>query len=366
MGKNKRGRTSKKSKGSKEKFQYSVDDLMDKVEEYVDRFEYDLALKFCDKALKMDPSNARVIETSACVYAETGDTDKAKAYFSKAAEVNPDNGHEKYMYLGQMSAGLEAQQWYLKGIDVMKNMLNNKNSLDDQNPTVKFMNKGSVSNTDISSAYCALAEIFMTDCCFEENAENQCLEYCKQAIDCDPNNVDAYIVNANFLLSTEKTEEARDLLGKCFSLLKLKEQKSDYLSDPDNEEILEDMEEIDDIEKEQDESDEKEKNKCCPSYDSRVTLAKLLTEVKEYEKSNLLLAGLTEEDDEDIYTWYMFGLNFFLGEQLSDAVVYLKKARELCEKLQCDDEELVNHLQEMLGKCEKIDNGCDEEMEIEN
>lgn len=34
-------------------------------------------------------------------------------------EVNPDTGHSKYMYLGQLFEGAEAIQFYQKGIELM-------------------------------------------------------------------------------------------------------------------------------------------------------------------------------------------------------------------------------------------------------
>lgn len=39
--------------------------------------------------------------------------------FLKAVELSPDEGHSKYMYLGQIHTGAEAVQYFSKGIEVM-------------------------------------------------------------------------------------------------------------------------------------------------------------------------------------------------------------------------------------------------------
>ena len=41
-------------------------------------FNFDLAVKFCDRALEIQPENVEVLETAGAVFVETGETDKAK------------------------------------------------------------------------------------------------------------------------------------------------------------------------------------------------------------------------------------------------------------------------------------------------
>ena len=48
------------------------------VDECLDNFNFDLAVKFCEKALEMEPDNVEVLEVAGAVYLETGETDKAK------------------------------------------------------------------------------------------------------------------------------------------------------------------------------------------------------------------------------------------------------------------------------------------------
>ena len=48
------------------------------VDECLDNFNFDLAVKFCEKAREIEPDNVEVLEVAGAVYLETGETDKAK------------------------------------------------------------------------------------------------------------------------------------------------------------------------------------------------------------------------------------------------------------------------------------------------
>ena len=48
------------------------------VDECLDNFNFDLAVKFCEKALEIEPDNVEVLEVAGAVYLETGESDKAK------------------------------------------------------------------------------------------------------------------------------------------------------------------------------------------------------------------------------------------------------------------------------------------------
>ena len=45
----------------------------------MDNFNFELAVKFCERALDMEPNNVEVLEMAGAVFLETGDVDKAKS-----------------------------------------------------------------------------------------------------------------------------------------------------------------------------------------------------------------------------------------------------------------------------------------------
>lgn len=53
--------------------------LIFQAEECLDNFNYELAIKFCERALGIEPDNLEVLEMAGSVYLETGDMDKAKS-----------------------------------------------------------------------------------------------------------------------------------------------------------------------------------------------------------------------------------------------------------------------------------------------
>ena len=45
----------------------------------MDNFNFELAIKFCERALDIEPDNVEVLEMAGTVFLETGDIDKAKS-----------------------------------------------------------------------------------------------------------------------------------------------------------------------------------------------------------------------------------------------------------------------------------------------
>lgn len=76
--------------------------------------------------------------------------------YKRSIELSPNSGHAKYLYMGQLTSGEEAVGYISKGIDIMeaavKCRVSEACALLDQ-----------VTLEDISTAYCTLAEIYLTD-----------------------------------------------------------------------------------------------------------------------------------------------------------------------------------------------------------
>ncbi|KAJ8305543.1 hypothetical protein KUTeg_016088 [Tegillarca granosa] len=64
--------------GKKSQPKYTVEQLLEKAEDCIDRFEYELAQKFCQRALEIDPDNVQVLETTGTLLLELGNTESAK------------------------------------------------------------------------------------------------------------------------------------------------------------------------------------------------------------------------------------------------------------------------------------------------
>ncbi|KAK7500735.1 hypothetical protein BaRGS_00007979 [Batillaria attramentaria] len=317
----------KKSEGAS---QYTIDQLLDKAEELIDEFNYELAQKFCQRALEQDADNVRALETSGVLLLELGNTEAAKQCFGRAVEVCPDKGYSKYMYLGQLFEGAQAVECFQKGIQLMLKEKEEKQAQEVAAACRGAESDEGPSDRDISSAYCSVAEIYLTDLCFEEGAEQKCEESVENAVKSDPNNPEAHQLKASFLLSKERTEEAKEAIKNSVSLWlpQLQAQEEGTVDD----------ENFDPVE-------------ACPlSYPTRMQAAKILVEVGEYETAGEVLELLLDEDEDIPDVWYMLGwANYLQGaDYAANARHYLSKANKVYTKVKHKDEELLKHITELL------------------
>ncbi|KAL5017057.1 hypothetical protein ScPMuIL_006646 [Solemya velum] len=350
----------KEATGKKTTPKYTVDQLLDKVEEYTDRFEYELAQKFCQRALEVEPDNLRVLETTGTLLLELGNTEGAKQCFGRAVEVCPESGHSKYMYLGQLFEGSQAVDCFQKGIELMM-----KEKVAQQAKEVAAASGGkdesTVTDREISSAHCSIAELYMTDCCFDEEAEAKCKGHVEKAIAIDTQNPEAYQLMASFLLTKEDKEGAREMIDKSVSLWLPKAKELDGNRDQNRDE---------DQDPNKGEDEDFDPVETIPlDYDTRLTTAKLLIEVENYETCVDILEGLLDENDEDPQVYYLMGWSNFLQGQgfQGNARFYLKKAQKIYTKVKYEDPDLLKHVEQLLLELgtddENVEDDEDEEEE---
>ncbi|XP_027027675.2 probable assembly chaperone of rpl4 [Tachysurus fulvidraco] len=324
---------------------YSIDQLLEKTEECMDNFDFPMAKMFCQRALDIEPTNLTVLDMLGNICAELGDMDKAKQVFLKAVDLSPEEGHSKYMYLGQIHTGAEAVQYFSKGIEVMLKAMDKQAQEVSSMGAAALPSESPITEKDVSVAFCSVAEIFFTDLCMEEGAAERCKEAIEKALHYDQNNPEALQLMASYLFSTEKPEEGRDYLIKSVS--------SWLPSREEEEECSASLE--------QDEDEEEEEKSKLPPYESRITTSKLLIEVEEFEMATDVLEGLLEEDDEVVQVWYLLGWLYYLqldkpgasedSESLKkSARIYLTKAKKLYIKLHCDDAPMSEHTEQLLGE----------------
>nr|XP_046255426.1 probable assembly chaperone of rpl4 isoform X2 [Scatophagus argus] len=330
---------------------YSVQQLLEKTEECIDTFDFEMAGLFCQRALDIDSNNLQALDMLGHIYSELGDVQKAKGVFLRAVELSPDQGHSKYMYLGQIHTGQEAVDYYMRGIQVLLAALDQQTTAQagaaappDEEPELPTAK-------DVCAAYCSIAEIYLSDLCMEEGASNKCREFIERALQYNSDNPEALQLMASYLFSTERNQEGREYLLKSVGLWLPTQKQSAASSSTD-----------DDMQNE------------IPPYESRITTAKLLIESEEYEMAVDVLEGLLEEDDEVVQVWYLSGWVCYLqfvkakeqqeqeGREVTEeeneerkalkeaARSYLTNAKKLYSKLRCDDQPMLEHVEQLLGE----------------
>ncbi|XP_069815584.1 uncharacterized protein [Dendropsophus ebraccatus] len=291
---------------------YSIHQLLAKTEEYLDNFNFEMAQLFCQRALELEPDNLEILDMMGNICMELGSAGKAKEVFLKAVHLSPDKGHAKYMSLGQIHCKEEAVQYFQKGLEVMISAYQSQPPV---SGAASFSAEPEVTAQDISAAFCSVAEIYLTDLCMEEGAGEKCKEAISKALEYDGSSPEALQLMASYLFSMEQPQEGKEYLMKSLAswLPSLQKNKGE-------------------VQKAEEED-----------------LVELATEV---------LEGLLEEDDEVIQVWYLLGWVCYLQAKESaeeeeafkdSARTYLRKAKKLYSKLQCDDSALLEHVEQILA-----------------
>jgi len=118
---------------------------------------HSLATRAC-QLLPAESTNVQCIELLGELDIELERFDDARQCFLEAVKrrqnVAPEPGEEgKFLWLGQLSEGEESQGWYLKGIEMLRQILE---STGDENIQGRARDK-------LSQSYCSVVELYLTD-----------------------------------------------------------------------------------------------------------------------------------------------------------------------------------------------------------
>ncbi|KAA3681188.1 uncharacterized protein DEA37_0003461, partial [Paragonimus westermani] len=218
----------------------SVEELIKKATECENRFEAMDALKIYNRALKklendrkstsqddsrsFDRMYAKVLQASAFNLLELGRPEKAKERLLKLLSLTSvDVDYEVHMYLGQLTEGIESLAHYRKGLETLHNLSTNDSSLA-ETLTISGRTLESLQQAE-SNAYCAIAELYMTDLCDLPEARVECQKAFEAATRTNPNNPQAWLASANFFTVTADAQAAREAVQRCLDLWWTKLQK---------------------------------------------------------------------------------------------------------------------------------------------
>ncbi|KYQ94049.1 hypothetical protein DLAC_04322 [Tieghemostelium lacteum] len=243
----------KKKKNVANKKIKSIEDWVEEGDNYSDKFDFEKAVHCYEEALKLDGGNTTIIDTLGELSLELGRINKAKQYFIKSIQLNAEDNASKYMNLGQITGGEDAVKLYIKGIQIMerelsdllkqskkkKNNNNNNNSKNVSKKTKKDNEDDDKMDQDdddddeddeeeydpvldikenICSGLCSIAELYLTDQCFDDNAEVECENNLLKAINISPFRPEPYSLMASMKISQRKNNEAVEYLTKSYSL----------------------------------------------------------------------------------------------------------------------------------------------------
>jgi len=301
----------------KEVPKYDIEDILNKAEECLDEYKYELAQKFCERALQMDNDNVRALELTSGLLLDMGQIESAQHCLGRAIFLQPDSGHSKYLSLAQLMSGAESRDLFRKGIELINNKLNSVPAADSSICEL---------HRDLSNSYISISEIYMSDLCDLPEAEEEAKSCIQKSVEVDDTNPEAYQAQANYSLVIGDVDTAKCSMDKSLQL---------WL--PDHVAFLEDG----------------SGKETSLSYEFRSTTVKLLLDLEDYDNATKILDCLIEEDDEIVSTWYLLGWTNFLrsktdSDYCGNARYYLNKAKEINKKEPTNDKEMMEHIKTLL------------------
>ncbi|RPB25059.1 hypothetical protein L211DRAFT_836922 [Terfezia boudieri ATCC MYA-4762] len=342
------------------------------------------ALTVVTRALALAPTSLPALELAGEIHLELGDIPTARSYFLQAATLDPDglhedaggSGPEKFLWLAQLSeeGGREAVGWFERGANVLRKWLegieSGGGSGSGSKERMEMMEERDLRGK-LCSALCGMAELYMTDLCMEPNAESSCEAFVTEALLLSPDNSEALQTLASIRISQLRIEDAKSALERSVQLWLHLEPGSQTI----------------------------------PPYATRIAVARLLMETGLFNLALEVLDGLREEDDQVVDMWYLGGWGLYckgdkvreeeektkgkgiaLKTQSEDEDVreeeenwqslwaesrqWLNVCAKLCQALEWEDEGLIEHTIELLGKInevlgEEMGDGEDDDVEEE-
>ena len=218
---------SKKSERSEpvEKAGASTDQLealLEQAQGCADSLAFDEALEHYRAALELDPDNVAALDGMGEACVQLGDMETARQVLERSVALAPDGDAGRYMNLGQMSEGEEALRWYESGVQRLRT---ERSALEQASGSrTELQERWAASASTLATALCSVAEMYMTDFCDEEEAEEKCEALACEAVELvqglqEQLLAEPYQTLASLRLSQERPDEAGPLLDKTLAII---------------------------------------------------------------------------------------------------------------------------------------------------
>ncbi|RAR07066.1 tpr domain-containing protein [Stemphylium lycopersici] len=268
---------------------------------------------------------------------ELGDPDSAREAFQAAIVIDPEganDGAEKFLWMAQLNeeGGAESVQWFEKGIEVLKREISElEGKMVKQDDMEELLEE---KRQKIANSLCGIAEVYMTDLSWEEEAEARCNAAVTEALLFAPENPEPLQTLASIRISQLKPDEAKSALTRSMDLWK------DL--DPDDPKV--------------------------PDYSLRISLSRLLMEAEMEDEAIEVLERLVGENDGSVEAWYLGGwcLHLLAGKQkakgeekvtrslLRASRDWLENCLKLYTMLEYEDDRLKDHADELLKELNDV------------
>ncbi|ORZ40080.1 hypothetical protein BCR44DRAFT_35705 [Catenaria anguillulae PL171] len=254
----------------------------------------DHPLALLNQSLTQDPSHLPSLELAATLLLDQGQAQQAYDLLSRYHALDSSNPSVE-LYLGQLSGGHAAVASFRHAVTLLESQL----------ATAATQEAADDMRAKAVDALCSIAEIYMTDLCFEPDAPDTCLSVLAQASAIAPANPTPYLVLASVHISRSAPHDAKAALVRGLDLwLPAFLHYLTLLGDPEREHELA--------------SAFPDGNPpAIPAFESRLTAVRVCLELGMWGKALDVLGVCVQEFDESVDVWYLFGWTYYLlGEHV--------------------------------------------------
>lgn len=272
--------------------------ILDDAETLFEVGNLDEAISLADKALTTTGEGGdfelRALNLLGLLHVEDGEIDEAREFFERAAKIDKDGdmdekvggGPEKFLFLAELSeeGGQDTVKWFDRGAVALRKQIQALDAVASKTPEQQAAHDDK--QKKLGGVLCAVAEVYMTDLSWEDDAEQRCEALITEAMMIAPGSSETWQTVANVRISQERTDEARTALKRSMELWQ----------------------------------DLAPEDPAIPDFPTRIALARLLLETEMMEDALVVMERLVMDDDESIEAWYLGGWALYLaGEKLREA-----------------------------------------------
>lgn len=248
----------------------------------------ELAMRFFQRALTMEPEDTNIMDALADVCLQLGDHSQAFQLLDTSTTIAPEENPLKWCFYAQLQNGLDSVGSYERCIQILKDKLDSAEAEGGLQLTY---------NKQICRAYCGIAELYMTDLCYEDAAEASCERAIEDAMMVDGDSLDAKQALASFRLSQNRAADAAVIMKEVYSRVITIRKAVRARTVIDEVVGAEASAEVQDP----------------PEVDFCISTAKYMIECASMDRqlaedAMTLLVDLLDDDDENVELWYIMGV----------------------------------------------------------
>ena len=295
-----------------------VEALLEQAQARLDALEVEAALEMCVRACSLEPTNAAALAMLGDVSLQAGDMERARAALQRSVDLMPEGGGARFMTLGQLSEGADALKLFERGLAALR--AERAEAEGRSGERSELQRQWLAATHALASGLCAAAEVYLTDACDEDRAEERCEALATEAVGLvssleeHAGLAEPYVTLASVRLSQQRPADAEPLLLSALDVFARSAEaaagsQSGAGAGPN------------------------------AGVDLRASVAKMLMEVGRAAEAHELMLALRLEDDESLELAYLCGCAAVQAEEFESATTDLSAAIAFAKSERCPEDE---------------------------